>query len=362
MFYKKKIFIVLVLFQVFFIVYVVKIGINDLTTTRPADDNGTELGTEEFAWRKNETNTTKPEANKSSQNPTKWMSSFTIIPEIPKDTTLLIVINTIPSKLERRDTLRETWAKRTTLSNNPSSKPHKNMTVAYFFSVGFEGTSAIDTKITGEAYSHKDILRVDCNETYRGILAKVLLTFEWIASLETQPRFIVKADDDVYIKVPDLARWLLGNAVQPVKRLYAGFVHIGVRVVRVPNSPWYVSSEQYKNDYFPSYCAGPFYVLSRNVFLEVLNASKVTKMFLVEDAYIGVLVNKIGAEPMSMGGKLFSWNRGTNHIVLAGKKRIPAGIVLGDSLSSEAIRKLHRTYGGTDSQSMSSDPVSNMDT
>ena len=169
-----------------------------------------------------------------------------------------------------------------------------------------------------------------------------MLTFEWITSLDAKPRFIIKADDDVYIKLPDLARWLKENHL-PAK-LYAGYVHRRVEVIRSKKSPFWV--KQYKNKYFPSYCAGPFYILSRDVFLDVVRTSKVTKVFPIEDAYIGVLVNKIGVTPKDTDRSLFNWNRRTNYETLEAKlnEQFPSGIVLGDSLSSEAIQQLHRFY------------------
>ena len=91
-----------------------------------------------------------------------------LIPEVPKNTTLLIAINTIPSKFERRETLRGTWAKHTSLSltDNTSSaaKPHDNM--AHFFTVGFAGNSSIDNDTERESGIHKDILRVNLIESF----------------------------------------------------------------------------------------------------------------------------------------------------------------------------------------------------
>ena len=270
-----------------------------------------------------------------------------ITPELPMNTSLLIIINTIPSKFERRKTLRETWAKQTNFSidaNSSSSESNGTMRTAYFFTIGFDGNSSVDKAIKREAGIHKDILRLNLNETYLGIVTKILHTFEWVTNLSMKPCFIAKADDDVYIKVPDLARWLQQNAPPPAK-LYAGYVHKFVRVIRSPDSPWYVNRSQYEHDYFPDYCGGPFYVLSSNVFESIVSASKGSKalgrVFSVEDAYIGVLVKQIGVEPQNTGSSLFNWDRSTNKIVLKGEGKIPSSIVLGDSLGSEAIKKIH---------------------
>ena len=152
---------------------------------------------------------------------------LTITPELPMNPSLLIIINTIPSKFEKRETLRETSAKQTTFSidaNSLSSESNDVMTTAYFFTIGFDGNSSVDTAIEREADIHKDILRLNLNETYLGIVTKILHTFEWVANLSMKPSFTAKADDDVFIKVPDLARWLQQNAPPPAK-LYAGYVH-----------------------------------------------------------------------------------------------------------------------------------------
>ena len=303
-------------------------------------------------WREDEANLNIPDANERAlRDQAKVSSSYNITPELPKDTFVLIAIITVPSKFERRETLRGTWAKNTALSIvglTSSSKPHDKMTMAYFFTFGFEGSSSVDMKIEGEASTHKDILRVNLKESYRGLLSKILLTFEWVARLDIKPSFIVKADDDVYVKMPDLAKWL--HKIQPSAKIYAGFVHNGnkTRVKRSLEHRWYVSLEQYDKDFFPPYCAGPFYMFSRNVFLEIVNASKIVTAFPVEDSYIGVLASKIGVKPQNTGRDLFNrryffFNGWILETELK-NEAIPDGIVLGDSLSSKAIQLLHRAY------------------
>ena len=53
-------------------------------------------------------------------------SALTLIPIIPDDINLLIIINTIPSKFERRHTLRETWAKQASFPIAANSTPFKS--------------------------------------------------------------------------------------------------------------------------------------------------------------------------------------------------------------------------------------------
>ena len=348
-FSKKTIFIILVTCQIFFVAFVFKSWIAwiDLNTIK---EDIIVIGnvTEHERDIQNFKLVITKESDIQHQDNVSSSFNINITPEIHKNTFVLIVINTIPSNFERRLTLRGTWAKRKNISipaNFPPSKPDDVNKIAHFFVVAFQGNSSIDKELEKEAAIHKDILRVSLNETYRGIVPKIWLAFEWLASTDINPRFIAKADDDVYVKIPDLARWLQENALPPAN-LYAGFVHSGIKVIREPSSPWYVSEEKYRDTYFPDYCAGPFYILSGNVFLEVLNASKVTKSFPVEDAYLGVLVSRVGVKPRSTGGTFFNWDPHVNDRLLKieRKDQIPSGVVLGDSLSSEAIQHLHRAY------------------
>lgn len=279
-------------------------------------------------------------------------SALTLIPKIPDNTNLLIIINTIPSKFERRRTLRETWAKQASFpitAHNTPFKSNSTINISYFFMMAFHGSS-IDKDLEKESAVHGDILRVNLSESYRGMVNKILLTFEWVTTLDVKPNFIAKADDDVYVKMPDLARWLQENSHLTVN-LYTGFIiHRPVRVKRQNTSRYFVSLQQYEDDFFPLYCLGPFYIFSRDVFLGIVNASKVIETFAVEDALMGVLVKKIGMKPMHTGTRLYHKDRHLNKLVLkspADKTKLPSGIVLGDSLSSAAIQRIHSAYTGS---------------
>ena len=275
-------------------------------------------------------------------------SVFTIVPELPHNLNVLIIINTIPLEQERRSILRQTWARQSSWTlESQSSFPDLGdiVDIGYFFMMGFHRNPCIDQSVKDESQIHRDILRVNLTESYRGLINKEILTFEWVTNLDTKPRFIVKADHDIYVKIPELATWLLITPT-PTK-LFAGFVIRNAHVIRAIQSPWYVSKEDYSEEFFPPYCRGQFYIFSQNLFLHVVNASKVVKPFPVEDAYMALLVNKMGVEPYDSGRQLVNDKEPSNYEVLKtpeDKIKIPSGIVLGDSLSSAAIKVIHRVY------------------
>lgn len=278
-------------------------------------------------------------------------STFTLVPEMLQNTTLLIIINTAPSDFEKRNTLRKTWAKQSSwkFAANASSSLSDSggiVNITYFFTMGFDGYSSIDEGVESESRFHKDILRVNLRETYRLLVNKTLLTFKWVTTLDIKPLFIAKANHDVYVKVPELAALLKTYSSSP-RKLYAGLVMRNSQVHRDVLNSWYVSKEDYKEDVFPPFCLEPFYLFSLDLFLDVVNASKENEPFPVEDAYMGYLVQKIGVEPLDTGRDLFNANRGLDRTILdtpENKINVPSGIVLGDLLSSAAINLIHRVY------------------
>lgn len=288
---------------------------------------------------------------KSTRQRNKVDSVFTLVPELPKYTTLLIIITTVPYEIKRRSILRQTWAKQsswTFAANNSDSLPDSVdiVNITYFFMMGFDGYSPVDERVQRESTVHRDILRVNLTETYRGLINKILLTFKWVSTLDMKPLFIAKADHDVYVKMPELASWLQKFSRSPWK-VYAGFIIRKATAKRDIKSPWYVSKQHYRGIAWPPYCRGPFYLFSRDLFLDVVNATKVIKPFPVEDVYMAVLAKSVGVNPLETGRVLFNDSRRLNRRVLQtplDEMKVPSGIVLGDSLCSEAILRIHRVY------------------
>ena len=272
------------------------------------------------------------------------LSVLTLMPNLPNKTNVLIIIPTTPSKSERRNTLRETWAKQISYYiNTSSSSSNSVIRIAYFFAIALEGNPYIDKEIEKESAIQGDILRVNLLDTYRGLVTKLLLTYEWVVAMDIKPDFIVKADDDIYVKIPKLVRWLQESSNPPTK-LYAGLVLRNIEVIRDPKNRWYLSEQEYQEKFYPDYCKGLFYILSGDLFPGIVNASKETEPFPIEDAYIALLVKKIGVTPKSTGRDFF------NNIVPNSpqmKVQLATGVVLGDSLSPEEIKLIHRAYTGT---------------
>lgn len=275
---------------------------------------------------------------------------FDIIPDLIRNPFLLILVLTTPRAFLRRHVIRTTWGythRQVKLNRSAvfQGEIYDLTKLKLVFVVGRSNDIIINTsdKLEKEARRYGDILQVSRNESYRGIVYKVLWAYSWALTLN--PQFILKADHDVYIDIRHLTRWLL----EPLPTLlYTGFVHSGVIVGRDTNSPYYVSTEELSRDTYPDYCAGPSYVMSRKFVSYVINSSSIVKVFRVEDAYMGVIADHLGVSPYRTSE--FFWNRGVeSNIKSWDDNTLSRYFCIGDSLETETITYLHFRYMQLDS-------------
>ena len=198
---------------------------------------------------------------------------------------------------EKRDAIRNTWL----------NKSGANVWWRHAFVLGSadnrDGPS--ENEIQREAELYNDILQFSSIDKYNNLVIKVLSGFRW-AVTQVNPRFILKADDDVYVRIPHLMLWLtyFGKG-----QFYGGHVNnggiyrkfLGPLVARFSgrNS---VSFDCYPEARFPQYSAGPFYVLSSDAMISLLQNMRRWKVFPVEDAYVGVLARDSGLKPVGIPG------------------------------------------------------------
>jgi hypothetical protein len=70
-----------------------------------------------------------------------------------------------------------------------------------------------------------------------------------------------------------------------------------MRVVRNPSSKWFVSYEEFRNDYYKKYCSGSAYLITPDLPPLLFNASLYTKFFWIDDYYItGLLREAVDAD------------------------------------------------------------------
>lgn len=375
---KKALVLSLIIVQAFILLFLIKSKVwnqhiyghrfRDVWTTWKNDSEAVEpdaevfgvidLNDQQFSWlkepahtknitRSTYTPTTFPTtANVSTETSTLSYSlgSKIIKPAIDQskgDIFLLILVTTTPKSLERRKLIRNTWAKAAQTSLQEGVRP-TNLTTYVVFMLGITGDAEQDSAVEEESEKYGDILRAPSIEYYRNIISKVWYAFEW--ALPYHPKYILKVDDDIYVRIPRFASWLSEDNV-PSDRLYAGYVHYRAYISRNPKNKHYVSKSEYKRTFFPNYCAGPCYTFSGDLLDEFLLESKTIPKFKVEDAYLGLVAKRIGVRPFDIGGKLFVWDRSLSRSVRRwNDRKLSRVLCLGDSLTLDAIKYIHGRF------------------
>ena len=212
-----------------------------------------------------------------------------IEPKLGKNKLFLLVLTaSTPWSYEERDALRNTWGSYKT----PSSLEWKMV-----FNIGLY-SAWWDSRIRKEASAYNDILVVDVNESYRNLIIKVFAALTWASNVKC--KFVLKSDDDIYIHIPNLVKWLQSPSLP--RQLYAGVLAIGTHIDRLPWKKHFLSYKTFNASLYPPYPRGHIYVLSHDLLPSILSSISRYEPFPIEDAYLGLLVNGLGIKPVAVPG------------------------------------------------------------
>ena len=267
-------------------------------------------------------------------------SQLSLVPTLEPTLFLLILVPSSPTNFERRDMIRKTWANATSLRLTTGKDFAEKLNWKVIFVLGRRSPD-IDTKVVNEARENGDILIVDFQDSYQNLVVKTLTGFSWAMTVNCS--YVLKADDDVYVRAPRLLKWL-SNSHLPL-RLYAGHVHYKAAPRRNTESKYFVGENTYNRRYYPPYCGGPFYILSTNILADILQASRQYSLLSIEDAYMGILAESIRVTPLEINSKFWLYfSFGESEFLQLTVCDFASLISIGHQLSPSLIQSLHRKF------------------
>ncbi|KFP85622.1 Putative UDP-GlcNAc:betaGal beta-1,3-N-acetylglucosaminyltransferase LOC402377, partial [Acanthisitta chloris] len=215
---------------------------------------------------------------------------------------LLILVCSSPENRTRRNVIRQTWG------NVTDTEGYAVLTL---FAVGKAAAVTTQLELNEEAQQHRDILEgsfIDSPETQT---QKLMMAVEWTVTFCPHARYILKADEDVFVGVPSLAGYLL--SLTQLEDTYLGRV-IHHRVPdRDPKSSGFVPTQQYPEEFYPDYCDGRAFVMSQDVARKVYVAAREVPVVVPPDIFVGLCAKKAGITPTHSsrfaGEKHISYNR-----------------------------------------------------
>lgn len=211
---------------------------------------------------------------------------------------LLLFVKTSPENRRRRDAIRRTWG------NEEYIRSQYNANLKVMFALGVDKDPAkrslLQKQLESENKVYNDLVQQDFLDTFHNLTLKFLLQFGWVNAYCPNAKFMMTADDDIFIHTPNLVSYLKGLDRIGVQDFWIGRVHRGSPPVRNKNSKYYVPHEMYQWSSYPDYTAGAAYVVSRDVAAKVYEASQTLNTSLyIDDVFMGLCANKMGVVPQS---------------------------------------------------------------
>ena len=203
---------------------------------------------------------------------------------------MLILIRSVPKQLDRRMAIRETWG-------SSKNLPKYNLPVIFIFGKTYNKTEQDDLKEESRVYN--DIVQEDFVDSYQTLTLKTVMAWKWALLFCPQASYVMIANDEVVVDVFKLVPYLQsiqGDVTDPpIKRAFSlcFLFPCCTRVLR--RHPKYnLSQTIYDGQAYPSYCSGTGYVAPSSVIHDLYHMSVDTPMFMPDDAWVGVLAEKLG--------------------------------------------------------------------
>ncbi|XP_077988091.1 beta-1,3-galactosyltransferase 5-like [Glandiceps talaboti] len=200
------------------------------------------------------------------------------------NTFLFTFVTTIHDHVEKRATIRSTWA---------SVKQVDDKKIETVFILGKSYNAGETRKILREFHTFQDIILADFDEHYLNLTLKTMIGMKWVKTFCPHVRYVLKTDDDVFVNYLSLVREL---AWQPTNGLAIGYLNRNASVERNTTQKWYTPKDIYPHSTYPSYLQGQGYVLSNDVVSNVYNVSSQMQYINWEDVYVGLCLERLSVK------------------------------------------------------------------
>ncbi|KAK7889426.1 hypothetical protein WMY93_024986 [Mugilogobius chulae] len=212
------------------------------------------------------------------------------------DVLLLLFVKSAPQNFDRRNNIRETWGNEDYIRQ----KLNANVKVVFVLGVHPDISERKQSQrlVESENRIHKDIIQQNFMDTFHNLTTKLIMQFDWAAKYCAKAKFVMSADDDIFVHMPNMVRYLNGLEEKHVENFWVGHVHRGAPPIRRKESKYYVSVELYPWPCYPDYTAGAGYVVSGDVAAKIHQAMQILNSSMyIDDVFMGICAQAVGVSP-----------------------------------------------------------------
>lgn len=160
--------------------------------------------------------------------------------------------------------------------------------------------SRVQSRLLQEDRTYGDLIQQNFLDTFHNLTTKLILQFHWGHEYCPQARFLMSADDDIFVHMPNLVKYLrqLISIQSGAKDLWVGHVHRGAPPIRRKESKYHVPYDLYPWPSYPDYTAGAGYVVSGDVAAKIYQATTALNASMyIDDVFMGICAKAMGVSP-----------------------------------------------------------------
>lgn len=219
---------------------------------------------------------------------------------------VLFVIPSYITNYDERVAIRHTWglwiqSNASTRNRYPILKENfawNDMKLVFLIGKSDNMQREANELVMKEHLNYDDIIVEDFIDSYLNLTLKSIFMLKWVNMHCTNVKYIIKADDDMFINIPNLRKAL--NVHGLPNRLLLGHLICGARPITDKRSKWYAPPYMFKGKY-PNYLSGTSYLISNSIVKPLLIAAVRNHYFHLEDVFItGVCAKQIGVKPIGV--------------------------------------------------------------
>ncbi|XP_051978373.1 beta-1,3-galactosyltransferase 1-like [Xyrauchen texanus] len=203
---------------------------------------------------------------------------------------VVVIVPVPPQSVEERNAIRTTWG---------GEKSFDNKVVLVLFLLGSHseaGQETLQDQLQNESQQYQDLIQSNFQDSYRNLTIKTMVMMEWLSRNCPQASYAVKVDADVLLNIKNLINMLVSlNTVQ--NNYMSGLVWFESPVMRDPFNKFYLPYDVYPKEKYPPYPLGMCYIFSMDIPHKLLQESKQIKPIYIEDAYLGMCLERLGIVP-----------------------------------------------------------------
>nr|CAB3224825.1 beta-1,3-galactosyltransferase 5-like [Phallusia mammillata] len=204
---------------------------------------------------------------------------------------LLAIVFSKDEASSLRGVIRDTWCKRKDFSNG------RKMACVFAIGENLE-TKRYEQLVKEEGLHHNDIIKVPATDDVRNSTLKLMNVFHQVTSQCKSVRYILRTEDDVIINMEKLMDEILPT--KPETKYAGGRCMEKMKPHRNEHSNFYVSVEEFSQEFYPPICYGMGYLLSGDLMHAIFSTGLRHQLLPLDDVFIGVTLDRLHVKPKNL--------------------------------------------------------------